>query len=262
MKNQKGFTPIIILVILALVVGGYFAYQNVQLKKSATQNQPTPAPLVSPSSTPDATANWKIFSDEQNGIEFKYPQTWDAEKMLGWTFNVFLDDRSFEIPTQPTEFMTLIGVAFNEFMNTETNIKSYAEKTVEEAATRLKTYFFGQDVTEKDGLTVDGHKAIQLDGILGPGMLEGQYFKYTLIQMDDKVLMVSLNINRDFERIYDQILTTFKFLEPVDPRGEGLQKLDRCVPTTESGATKCYGQTTKEDCLKFTSECRWKIAVP
>ncbi|MBI4157223.1 hypothetical protein HY502_00015 [Candidatus Woesebacteria bacterium] len=36
MKNQNGFTPIIILVILALAVGGYFAYQKGLLQKRST----------------------------------------------------------------------------------------------------------------------------------------------------------------------------------------------------------------------------------
>ncbi|PJE68787.1 hypothetical protein COU96_02965 [Candidatus Shapirobacteria bacterium CG10_big_fil_rev_8_21_14_0_10_38_14] len=39
---------------------------------------PTPELLVTP--TPDATADWQIYTDRQYGFSIKYPQNWEIEK--------------------------------------------------------------------------------------------------------------------------------------------------------------------------------------
>lgn len=70
--KQKGFVPILIVIILATaVLGGYLVYQN--------QPKPTPSPEPSPLSTEapakveDPTANWKTYTDSTFGYSFKYP---------------------------------------------------------------------------------------------------------------------------------------------------------------------------------------------
>ena len=68
-----------------------------------------------------------------------------------------------------------------------------------------------------NSLTVSGNKSVQISGVFGPGMLEGHYFKDTLIQMDNKLLVVSLS-NKEFDHVYNQILSTFKFT-PASPAG-------------------------------------------
>lgn len=82
--KQKGFAPILIVIIIALfaVVGAYYLGS---LNKSAVKNQAQPTiqpsittvtekPLTSlkPTSKPDETASWKVFS-EANSLTFKYP---------------------------------------------------------------------------------------------------------------------------------------------------------------------------------------------
>lgn len=82
LMNQKGFAPVIILiVILILAVLGSGAYL---LGKSATKPQnpvvvQTPKPIITPqaSSVSDETAEWKIFTDNERGFLFKYPSNWD-----------------------------------------------------------------------------------------------------------------------------------------------------------------------------------------
>jgi hypothetical protein len=74
--RQKGFAPIIILlVIVALGLFGYFAfakgYLSVNLPKPLASVIPSAIP--SPSITPDPTANWKTYNNSSLGFEVKYP---------------------------------------------------------------------------------------------------------------------------------------------------------------------------------------------
>ncbi len=62
--RQKGFAPVIILVLVVLVVVGYFGYKNFQPKLQT---------VFSPeaSATTDPTANWKTYTNSQYGLSFK-----------------------------------------------------------------------------------------------------------------------------------------------------------------------------------------------
>jgi hypothetical protein len=211
MKNSKGFIQIIIIILAIIAIAGGAYYFGTKNKTTPTSN---PVASVQPSTNPttivDPTTNWKTFSDLASGVEFKYPNNWFVEKMKGWTLTVFLDDKSFVIP-EASEFMTPIQVVLNEVGDTNTDTKRYSETTVGDAVKRFRENVFGEDVKETTGLNIDGHKATQLVGTAGPGMLDGQYFRVTFIQMDGKVLIVTLYNNKDFDVIYNQILSTFKF---------------------------------------------------
>ena len=56
---NKGFAPILVLVILALIVGGYFAYQNFQPEKSIPATSPSPSMATVPAITEkEITQGW------------------------------------------------------------------------------------------------------------------------------------------------------------------------------------------------------------
>lgn len=63
---------------MAWSTAGYFAYQNYKLKKTqATLTQATPTPVSNlPSPTIDPTANWQTYDNTTNKYEFKYPKDW------------------------------------------------------------------------------------------------------------------------------------------------------------------------------------------
>lgn len=70
--KQKGFAPILILVLVIIGVAGYFGYKYV---KPIIPQAPHATPLVFTisSPTPDPTANWKKYVDTKNQFSFKYP---------------------------------------------------------------------------------------------------------------------------------------------------------------------------------------------
>lgn len=94
--NQKGLVPILIVLILAALVGGYLIYQR-QLKPVPTTTlspqqttQPSPSPAdTSPvpngtgaSGTPNGvaeTAHWKTYTDDKKQFSFKYPKEWNYD---------------------------------------------------------------------------------------------------------------------------------------------------------------------------------------
>jgi len=82
-----------ILLFIALVIAGFFAYQTQNLVKElqgirneelATQI-PIPTPTYEPGLEPELvpievlTKDWKTYNDSKNNISFKYPPTWAYE---------------------------------------------------------------------------------------------------------------------------------------------------------------------------------------
>ena len=66
--KQKGFIPILILVLIALAIAGYFGYKNYWPK---IQNliPPTPTANLSRAESKD----WKTYNNDQYKFSFKYP---------------------------------------------------------------------------------------------------------------------------------------------------------------------------------------------
>lgn len=89
--NQKGFVNIILIVaiVVLLVVVGYFAFvkkskpiEQQSIPIPTNEQQPTPIltkikNLISPVS-PAKTVGWKTYTDSLYGFEFKYPTEWNA----------------------------------------------------------------------------------------------------------------------------------------------------------------------------------------
>lgn len=70
-KNQKGLAPILIVILVVLIVGGYFVYSNYSTNQ--TQPEPTETP------NPDETAGWQTYINTEYKYSLKYPQGWTVE---------------------------------------------------------------------------------------------------------------------------------------------------------------------------------------
>lgn len=77
--NQKGLSPILIVILIALGVGGYLIYQ----KQAKPNPVSTPSPVAQVTTQPsptlsDETANWKTYENKQGSIKyaFRYPPNW------------------------------------------------------------------------------------------------------------------------------------------------------------------------------------------
>lgn len=208
-ESQYGIAPIFIIILLVLVAAGaYFLGTKNQLQLPFLQNlSPTPTPSSSP--LPSENSDWNTYKDDREGIEFSYPKDWHTLRYDKTTFSVFLDVAPIKIP-EASEFITPILVGYNEATNTLTNERFFEDKTLEEGVQRYQKLFDANTVKVTRNLSIGGKVAAQISGKLGPGLFEGEYFKYTLIQMDGKLLIVQL-FGTQHEAVYNQILDTFKF---------------------------------------------------
>lgn len=86
--KQKGFAPIIILILLVLVGVGVYYFGTIKNKSVSTpvaSVQPSSSPLAKP--TTDPTANWKIYSNQSLGFELKYPPSVKITRETNDEFN-------------------------------------------------------------------------------------------------------------------------------------------------------------------------------
>lgn len=77
MKSARGFVQIVIVAVIALALGavGILGYQK-YFKKSPASVQKTETTNNS-SQTADETANWKMYTNVEEKIQFKYPPDWE-----------------------------------------------------------------------------------------------------------------------------------------------------------------------------------------
>ncbi len=69
---QKGLAPIIIVILIAVALGGYLLYKQ-QPKPTLSSPQTT---YSTSSPTTDETANWKTYTNSIYQFSFDYPQDW------------------------------------------------------------------------------------------------------------------------------------------------------------------------------------------
>lgn len=73
--KQKGFAPIIILVLIALAVAGYFGYKNYWPNPKTSEETPLIS-MPTPVATADPTANWKTYKNTNPPYTLQYPNQW------------------------------------------------------------------------------------------------------------------------------------------------------------------------------------------
>lgn len=94
MNKQKGLAPILIILLIALGIGGYLIYQK-QTKPVAVPQQtsePTPVSASNSKSTNSAeTANWKTYDNSK--LSISYPSSW------------LVDDSALDITFKSSDYL-------------------------------------------------------------------------------------------------------------------------------------------------------------
>lgn len=73
-SESKGLAPLVIIILIALAVGGYLLYQK-QLKPAVPQ--PSVNPVASPVPTgAGETTNWETYTNEKCKFSLQYPEDW------------------------------------------------------------------------------------------------------------------------------------------------------------------------------------------
>jgi len=203
--KQKGFAPIIILVLVVLAVIGYFGYKNwVKLKTIAT---PTPSPAEA--STQDGTVNWKTYTNTKYGFSIKYPSGWNIQTIIsssdGSGFsNVTGTDSNIEISN--TSGMVVPSVQIDVInQSLEKQVASYKNTLENSPAGRYSNVnqysgsFMGADATIFEAIqTLSPNYTVNIKD-------------YNFKSPNNYVMSVIRTGNNTDQTELDQILSTFKF---------------------------------------------------
>jgi len=193
---RKGFTPILILLVIALLGAGVFlVLQNYEIRPKSFSKPVAASPTPTP--TPDPTASWKMYSDPNNGFSFKYPEDYfhyllqsdtgvylapsqgdggSGPKFLGKD-EVWLDvglDLSIGSPTAQKTPVSIGGLSGFKYISESPAV-----------AGNVTVYYLKGEVT-KDNINY--------------GIAMSAWDQSTL---------------KKNEGLFDQILSTFKFIEPT-----------------------------------------------
>lgn len=224
--NQKGLVPILIIILVAAaVLGGYFIYQN--------QPKPTPPPqpktLINPEdysnppastyiseSIPSAeTANWKTYANTQFKFLIKYPLDFLVnDKAAKNTITIEKEYQSQkEAPGYPS-FM-YISLIPDDFKGKAGEIYVYDP---EEARMLLNMQIGGTDqdqrYTRLADLIIDGVNAKVFENLVPP---RGSDKRRLYFHKGSNTYMIGLVTSSEDKSMtletFNQILSTFKFTQ-------------------------------------------------
>lgn len=199
MDKQKGLAPILIVLLIALGIGGYLIYQKqakpVSMPQQTTQSSPasssdSESTISAASPAPNGageTANWKIYTDTQNGFSLKYPSTWS------FSGSKFLTEKGSEI-----------NLVIQE-INLERAIKflNYGDAGLQNKTEYRKEKVSGVEVVKAEVTLFQREQ--------GTGELREDSRDYRILipLTSQKTLAISSKIEDG--DILDQILSTFRF---------------------------------------------------
>ena len=191
--KQKGFAPIIIIVLITLGIAGYFGYK---------QFKPTVDNLIGSSfPTPDPTVNWKTYTNNKARYEIKYPASW-------FITNNTISNVQSPLPEKGTVVINLYpadGSITNLDTLLDSILKDFKSMEGDPAFTSYES---------KTSTTVAEYPALKVSG-KGYG---GNYLSYLIVDSNTKTgAHISIAFQEgdleNFQSTIDQILSTFKFTD-------------------------------------------------
>lgn len=201
------------LLVIALGIAGFFAYQNYNLKQQEPQVQPTPAPEISitsptpttnlPTPTPDQSADWKTYSTST--YQVKYPNDLTVREEEASTLIL-----SKWGPTQKedTELYDGIAVSFQPFEIPNIDLEAYVRLKIQETEAEGNA----EVLSGPTQITIGDHVGFTYTA-QGLGI-----HKYIYFQSADKVMLVEIidstndPTEQGFQQIVDKIISTFTFI--------------------------------------------------
>ena len=187
-RNPKGFSPILIVVILGLVaVVGYFILKPTIPPSSRTDSEQTVT-----QTTDIDLANWKTYRNNEFGFELKYPPHLSTSVQDDDTYLLFI----WFTPRIDESLKDRFSVTVNE-----NSLNEEAEFQKQEVEGHVLT-----NLIEESEINFNGYKGLRLDyepsvDNLVPTttlIINNGIYSYTIVSETDDI---------------DQILSTFKFLE-------------------------------------------------
>lgn len=222
MKNQKGVAPIllILVVVAVLAAGGLAVKYTIDSQKEADQELARQDELVQKSNeelaeedneSADETADWQTYRNEECGYEIKYSKDYQVDEFEKSVS--FITPQNIECHQQggPTETMcdevnsgpAIMCEPTAEFLDSFATLQEYIDDRIKSHVT--------SSIFEPKTVNVGGYSGIEVEG-LGAG---GSY-KDIYLQIGNNTLWFDVlkEGNAEGIKIFDQMLSTFKFFEP------------------------------------------------
>ena len=206
-------TKIILLIMLLLIllgVGGTYFSLNSKPKPLPAGRQANPiSPTSVPTPTPDPTANWKTYTSTESAYSFKYPNDWDTQKV--GEKDLMIAPKEIVEQVRNTKggfgggvFLTLMihedyKPSSNWFNSDETKQVTSADFIVANSPATKYILKFTADV---------------------PGTPLGSIITDVVTEKNGKSYAIEL-LDSSRKQVYDQILSTFKFLDTSTNVGTG-----------------------------------------
>jgi len=238
-----------ILGILLVTSTIYLSLQNQKLQKqvlnppvSQTVETPTPTQksVSSISIPPDGTVNWKTYVDINNNYQLLFPPNWTLDDTTTPEYPEIIP--SDEGPNNEGR------IIITTFLSSTKSLSQFMKDT------NLSTGRKNSDVyTFIRQIKISGE-----DGILTKGGCCGFFGQHAFVQHKDRIYQITLKGPIDgrqikFQSVFDQILSTFKFIDDKSV----------CVPTYQVEANseeltakqyysmRCPEQLSEKDCLSI-----------
>lgn len=216
LMNQKGFAPILILIILATLIGGYVVYQKqIKFTPNSQPNTKSSAPLPFP--TPDIkldpSGKFKIYTNHIDKYSFNFPADWNlTERHQTYISN---EPRSYAPDHLDVYFSPQSGNGKDSKSYILINVNKANPRRLDEINKAAKQFLQDYKSSPKK-LAVSGQNAIQSSVGAGEVVQAGvdTRFRYGIDKYQISIYEVDQGyINKNID-VYNQLLGSFKFTDP------------------------------------------------
>jgi hypothetical protein len=218
-KNNLVVILLSVLLIIALFINSYLFLRVQSLTKQLAQVQveiqATPIPSPISTSTPDVTASWKTYTNTKYGYSIKYP----TEGESGLTFFICEEGKEYNYRdykirySQPFDLIALekegITVPCGP-MDSYYTIEVRAQSGKPLGTNELES--FESATSLKEQIAVDGINGIKATFTkTRPAPVPDKWIEILVFKNGRRYHLILSDMT--YEEIFDQILSTFKFLE-------------------------------------------------
>lgn len=207
MGKQKGFAPILVVLIIAALAFGGFYYFGTQRPKTSPQIVKSTQVISTPAT--DETANWKTYTSTESKYTFKYPQDWNFPSGISHGCGSTISS-----PSSEKMSLTICELGDN-------TINSEADFLKKEQSVNLGTYALVSQMQIK----VNNYTGIETESqgptgkYAAPGVLNDQ-IDVTIYRPGFTFNTLSISFSMEDQsqfdqgkEIFDKILSTFKFTD-------------------------------------------------
>ena len=208
-QNFRGFVHLFLIVVIVIIgIGGllYLSWQRGFIKTNPQQETPLTPTII------NEAANWKTYRNEENGFEFKYPSDWTKKQSFGKKGAEYLVVFGGDIKNNWTatpgdvifqRYVNFEKLPFKEFLISYLSSSSPLPEDPEDRKQITKEQIGAMEETVSHGYSV----------LLSPDRTN------IFIFIDPDVISLKIykpNTN-NHKLLFDQILSTFRFLDENEP---------------------------------------------